>query len=141
MTTNLQNDYQPSDHYNDRAEHHGRRAESGRFAWSGGVVLIALGGIFLLQNMGILEMTANWWAIFLLLPALLSAITAWRIYRDAGRMTPAATGALTGSLVLGFLAAMFLLNLSWTVFWPMFLLIAGASALLNGLSWSREDRD
>lgn len=106
------------------------------YSWIGGVVLILLGGIFLLQNTGILEGFENWWALFILIPAVGSLTTAWRAYQQAGNQwNPAATGALIGGLILTSVAAMFLLGLDIGRWWPIFLIAGGVAALFGARRW------
>ncbi|HLF28942.1 MAG TPA: hypothetical protein VJG32_21660 [Anaerolineae bacterium] len=115
----------------------GRLSEStrrGNPAWVGGVILIVLGLVFLVQNLTGFEL-GNWWAIFILIPAIGSLATAWRIIQaNGGRVTPAARGPLTGGLILITVAAVFLFNLDWGAIWPVFLIIIGVSALFASLS-------
>lgn len=114
-----------------RAERHGDGA-----SWVGGAILILLGGIFLLQNTGFMRGFDNWWALFILIPAIGSFATAWRIYQEAGRQwTPAATGPLLGGLVLSGLAAMFLFGLNIGLWWPLFLIAGGIAVLLGASQW------
>jgi hypothetical protein len=116
----------------------GRWEERRRDRWSGdngaivGLVLIALGIIFLLHNSGLFYLN-NWWALFIFIPAGGALASAWRAYRVAGnRITPAARGSLTAGLVLTAVALIFLLNLNWGLVWPVLLIIAGGSLLLGG---------
>lgn len=119
---------QPTDASERPARRHGR----GRLAEAGlvpALVLIALGGIFLLQNVGRLPAWGNWWALFILIPAG-AAGTAWTLYRDAGdRLTPAARRAALSAAMLTFVAAMFLFGLNWGLLWPVFLIFIGLEAL------------
>lgn len=99
--------------------------------WLGGLVLIVLGIVFLVQNLSGFTL-ANWWALFILIPAAGSFSAAWRIYRNSGnRLTQAAAGPLTGGVILATVAAVFLLNLDWGVIWPVFVILAGLGALLG----------
>lgn len=108
------------------------------YAWISGAVLVLLGALFLLHNVGAVPAVGHWWALFLLIPAAATAGTAWTQYQAGGRrLTPAASGSLIGSLVLTTVAAIFLLDLSWGTVWPLFLIIAGIATLLQRASWSR----
>lgn len=99
--------------------------------WVGGAVLIALGLIFLLQNTGLLVLH-NWWALFILIPAMGSFGTAYGLYRNAGdRLTYSARGSLIGGIVLTMVACAFLFNLNFGLFWPVLLILAGVGLLLN----------
>jgi hypothetical protein len=129
----------PSPGYRDwreqrRAERWARREErrqlyAGRhFVWIGGAILILLGVIFLLQNLGI-PFLANWWALFILIPALWAYAAAWDSYREDGRLTRRGIGSLSGGILLTVLALALVLNLDFGLLWPV-LLIAGGLALL-----------
>lgn len=96
--------------------------------WIGGVVLITIGAIFLLSNLEIFHLN-NWWALFILIPVVANFGNAWRTYRRHGHLTHSAQGSLTGGLILLLIAATFLFGWSWSLIWPLFLIIAGLSAL------------
>lgn len=111
------------------------------YTWLSGAVLILLGGLFLLHNAGIIATVDHWWALFLLLPVAVTAGTAWTQYQDGGRrLTPAVSGALTASLTLTTVAAIFLLDLRWGTVWPVFLVIAGVATLLQWAGWRDGER-
>lgn len=98
-------------------------------ALAGGIVLIGLGVIFLLQNYGLFYI-GNWWALFILLGTAGAWGSAWHIYQNNGnRITSAVSGAFIGGLFPLTVALIFLFNLNWGVMWPVFLIIAGVSAL------------
>jgi hypothetical protein len=100
-------------------------------AWVGGAILIVLGLVFLMQNLGVLALN-NWWALFILIPAIGSFTAAWRTYQNAGgRLTAASRGSLIGGLVLTMIAAVFLFNLNWAWFGPVLIILAGIGLLLN----------
>jgi hypothetical protein len=74
----------------------------------------------------------NWWALFILLPAIGAFATAWRIFQDAGgRLTYAARGALLAGSILVYTTVIFLLNLSWVMLGPVVIILAGVGMLLN----------
>jgi hypothetical protein len=96
------------------------------------LILVTLGALFLLRNLGILPAWGNWWALFILIPAAAAAGTAWSLYRSAGdRLSPAARRAAMGAVTLTFVAAIFLFDLSWGLLWPVFLILAGIEALVS----------
>jgi hypothetical protein len=111
-----------------------RRARAmGGGAWIGGAVLILLGVIFLMQNAGMIILH-NWWALFILLPAIGSFVTAWNAYRiNGGRFSAAVRGSLIGGLILTLIAAFFLVDLEWGKLWPLVLILIGIGALFNAL--------
>jgi hypothetical protein len=99
--------------------------------WLPGLILIVIGALFLLQNAGI-ALGGNWWAIFVMIPAIAAGGVAWAMFERAGRKyTPAMSAPLTGFVLLTFIAAMLFFSLSWSLLWPVFIIIAGLSALLG----------
>jgi hypothetical protein len=106
-------------------------------SWLLGLVLVLVGVLFLLQNVGIIVTTGHWWAIFILIPAVGSGVAALTLYEKAGRRyTPAMAGPLTGFVILTFITAMFFFDLSWGQWWPVFIIIAGLSSILGRMGRS-----
>lgn len=104
---------------------------SPRPAWIAGSVLILLGIIFIIRNVAGLSL-GNWWALFILIPALGSLMTAFRMYeRNGRRFTSASRGPLIGGLVLLAVSAVFLFNLDWGKVWPLILILGGLGLLLT----------
>ncbi len=95
----------------------------------GGAILIGLGLMFLYQNFTG-WVPGNWWALFILIPAVASLNQARLLYQQSGTLTPAMRGPLTGGLVLLLVALVFLFGLSWTLFWPAVLVVVGVGMLL-----------
>ena len=100
---------------------------------TGGLILIGLGTFFLLGQFTNFHLQ-NWWALFILIPAFHNLNEAWHGYQANGRLRGSTRHSVTGGLFLIMLAAFFLLNLSWNLFWPIMLILVGISALLNGRS-------
>lgn len=116
-----------------------RRAarRSGGLGWLVGLILVAIGGLYLLDELGVLPELTNWWALFLFLPAvgvLSAALGTYR--RNGGRWTPGVVFPLLGSMLLAGLAATFLFGIDYGWLWPL-LLIAGGLLLLAGQFMSR----
>ena len=109
-------------------------------SWVVGLVLIVLGGLFLLRNTGTFDIPLrNWWALFILIPALGSLDTARRMYRAAGnQLTPPARGSLLIGLVLLFVTAVFLFDLNWSLFGPILIILAGIAFLVTYMTTSRQ---
>ena len=108
------------------------RDDGGIGAWVTGLVFICLGVLFLLQNMGMLTLMQNWWALFILIPAVGAFANAWRAFRKAdGRLTRAARGSIVGGLVLTLVAAAFLFSLDWAILGPILIILAGIGVLVN----------
>ena len=103
----------------------------GSFGWIGGIVLIALGVTFMLQQRGF--MIGNWWAIFIYIAAFANFANMARAWRKDGRFTPAATGSLVGGLLLTTIASIFMFNLQWDLWWPAILIAIGTGIVAGGL--------
>ena len=76
------------------------------------VVLILLGFLFLAQQIGDFSFD-NWWALFILIPALSAFGAAARIWQGRGRFTFAVWSTFYGGLFPLLVAVMFLFNLDW----------------------------
>ncbi len=98
------------------------------------IAVIAVGIIFLMQNLG-LEVpfldSRNWWAWLILLVALEPLIRAYRLVRASGRLDAEAAHSLLVAMAIGLVAVMFLLNLDWQVWWPLFVILGGLFALVR----------
>jgi hypothetical protein len=111
-----------------------------RAGWILGLVLIALGGVFLLQNAGLPVLVGNWWALFILIPAIGAFAAAWSLYQQDGQLTPRVVGLVTGGLLPLTIALIFLFNLEFGRAWPVLLLVVGAGMLLRGGAASGADK-
>jgi hypothetical protein len=112
-----------------------------RDPWSGawlGVALIAMGLLFLIQNYLGYELR-NWWALFILIPAVGAFTSAWNSWRS-GDDAVAAAGAFTMGVIFTAVTLVFLLDLPWARIWPVFIIIAGLGLLIPG-RLRRRDRD
>ena len=102
----------------ERQEHRAQRRadrEAGGLGWMAGLVLIAIGVLYLLHDAGILPTFTNWWAFFLLLPGLGTLSAALGAYQRNGRhWTGEVTGLFVGGLLFVGLTAVFLFNLSYS---------------------------
>lgn len=114
------------------ARHEARKQMRGgrSFGWFAGAILIVLGIIFLLQNMGY-TFLVNWWALFILIPAYWSFAAAWNVYQEHGALTRSSVSSLVIGLLITFLALIFLLNLNLGLFWPVLLIIGGLALLFS----------
>jgi UDP-N-acetylmuramyl pentapeptide phosphotransferase/UDP-N-acetylglucosamine-1-phosphate transferase len=99
-------------------------------AYPAGVILIVLGTIFFLKQTGTFSLH-NWWALFILIPVFGAIGSAWALYQRSERVTPAVVATLMGGAFPLLVALMFLLDLDWGVWWPAFILLAGASMMLG----------
>ena len=120
---------------------HQRRAErladpsSRGGSWIAGLILIVLGGMFLLQNMGTYNFPINnWWALFILIPAFGALERALRMYHEAGnQFTNQMNGSLLTGIVLLLVTAGFLFNIDWTYFGPVLIILAGLGILMSSI--------
>jgi uncharacterized integral membrane protein len=101
-------------------------------AWIGGVILVILGLIFLVQNVSGLQL-ANWWALFILIPAFGALWGAWNAYQANGRFSAGARSSAIFGIALILLAAAFLFNVSLSLYWPLALILVGILLLVNAL--------
>jgi hypothetical protein len=95
---------------------------------AGGLVVIMVGVVFLLRNLGIPLPFAglhNWWALFILVGAVPFLAQALDSYRKAGRVDQAVLHSLlvAGASIL--VASIFLIGLDLSVWWPLFVIYGG----------------
>lgn len=115
-----------------RAERRAARYAGGG-AWAAGLVLIVLGAIFMLQNLGAVVLH-NAWALLILLPAAGSFATAVGAYRiNGGRFSAAVRGSIFSGLFFVALTAFLLLDLAVLKWWPVLLILVGVGALVNAI--------
>ena len=108
-------------------------------SWVAGLILIVLGGMFLMRNMGSFDIPLkNWWALFILIPAVGAFETALRMYRKDGQLHAAARSSLLVGTVLTFITIMFLFSISWTFFGPVLIILIGIAIILNYTLDNRE---
>jgi membrane-bound ClpP family serine protease len=96
----------------------------------GGVVLILIGLVLLAQNLGA-QLPDNWWAAFLMIPAVGAFVAATNQYRETGKFTGEGIAALIGGVVLTALAVSFYFDFGWGLFWPLILVAIGAGILFR----------
>ena len=123
----MENDHRPL------RENRSRKVKQHNGSTTGGLILIGIGTIFLLSQLTGFHFH-NWWALFILIPAVSKLNEAWQSYRANGRLTEGSRGALVGGILLAMVATFFLFSLSWNLFWPLVLIMFGIGALLNGRS-------
>nr|MBN1229218.1 hypothetical protein [Anaerolineae bacterium] len=113
----------------------GDRPSGANGALWGGLALLLIGAYFLAENLGLnihLEFLENWWAIFILIPGVMILWRVFQAYRAEGSTTSRHwRNQLVMGLLMVFAAVVFLLNLSWSIFWPFLLIIGGLAFLFN----------
>lgn len=99
----------------------------------GGIVILLVGVFFLLQNFGVgFFQLHNWWALFILIPAIAILSNAYRAYNAAGRqVTYYVRNQIVGGLLILAVALIFLLGMDWGRLWPVFLIVIGIGVMLN----------
>jgi peptidoglycan/LPS O-acetylase OafA/YrhL len=107
--------------------------QSGGLTWLAGIILILLGVAFLMQNMGTFTIPLdNWWALFILIPALGAFDKAWQTYRQGdNRLTAVARSSLLAGIILLVVTAVLLFELNWTIFGPILIILVGVGLLFN----------
>ena len=99
-----------------------------------GIAFVLFGVIMILQTAGLVRLN-NWWALFILIPALASFGKAWHRARvNGGRFTRSVLSAISGGLFISAVAILFLFNLDWGRYWPVFIVLAGLSTLLGAFA-------
>ena len=105
-----------------------------RSAWAGsllpGLFLILLGLFFLAKNLTGFDLD-NWWALFILIPAVNNFTEAISAVRLDGKLSRSARGHFFWSFFFVLLSAAFILNLDFGIIWPAFLILAGFGVLLG----------
>jgi len=99
------------------------------------LVVILVGALFLLRNFGVhLPFMAlhNWWAVFILLGAVPSLGLAAQRYQRSGRVDRLVLHALLSAAAVILVALMFLLDLDWEIWWPLFVIYGGLWMLAGG---------
>lgn len=97
-----------------------------------GLVLVGLGLIFLWQNLFGFQPIQNWWAFFILIPAVSNLTRGWHAYRTTGSLAEGMGRGLTTGTLLVAIALIFLLGLDFGRWWPALLILLGVSLLLKG---------
>jgi len=115
-----------------------RAARQGRGTWVGGAMLIALGVILLLENMNMIDFN-NWWALFILLPAVGAFTNAWQNYQEDGQLSQRVRASLLGGFILVMVSMTFLLNWNWAYVGPLLLIATGVGFLLNSMVPDHKD--
>jgi hypothetical protein len=79
-----------------------------------GLLLVAVGVVFLLREAGVLADDSNWWVIFLAVPGVMLTWSAFVRYQDSGMVDGAAIGEVVIGLLLLVLSAIFVFDPTWS---------------------------
>jgi hypothetical protein len=101
----------------------------GEQTWLPGLVMILIGGVFLLRNYTNFDLE-NWWALFIFIPAATNLGDAYRAYQSGG-FGQAARSHLFWGAFFALIATAFLLGLDFGLLWPAFLILGGIGMLLG----------
>lgn len=102
-----------------------------------GLVVIVIGLLFLAREHGYkldFLWIHNWWALFILIPAVAMTARVVARVRRLGRFDAEAAGTSIGALATALVAGMFLLDLNFGKWWPVFVILGGLSILLSGFA-------
>ena len=101
-----------------------------------GLAFIAGGVMVLLNQSGWLSVNFNWWAIFIVIPAIGSFGNAYNRYRttnnlfDMGVMMPALIGLFMIGLMFNLLSGNGW-NFNWNLLWPLMFIIIGLGMIFG----------
>ncbi len=96
------------------------------------ILLILIGVILLVQNLGFGLKHFNWWALFIFLPVASSLSGAWNDFRKSGRINRKVTSGIGSAIVVGTVAMLLLVGANWGQWWPVVLIAGGLSSLMGG---------
>jgi len=105
--------------------------------WGGlatALIVIAFGVFILLRNFGItlpFMEYHNWWALFILIGAVGPLSYAVRRYQQQQKFDGVVLHSLVSAVAVITVALVFLLNLSWNRWWPLFIVYGGLWMLAN----------
>lgn len=101
--------------------------------WALGLSIVVIGGLLLARNLGMdlfFLNFHNWWAFFILLAAISPLQQAVSFYRKEG-MGASVLNSLASAGAIIFIACIFLLNLSFTTWWPVFIILCGVYVMTS----------
>jgi hypothetical protein len=101
-----------------------------------GLAFIAGGAIVLLNQSGLISFELNWWAFFILIPAIGSFSSPYHRYRatnnlfDMSVMMPALIGLFMIGLMFNLLSGNGW-NFNWNLLWPIMFIIIGLGMIFG----------
>ena len=98
----------------------------------GGAALLFVGLLFIGVNLLGAGRLDNWWGLFILLPGMLFLGMGWQARSVDGRLPILARLSVGSGLVVTTVALMFLLNLNWSIWWPLMIIMPGAALWIVG---------
>jgi hypothetical protein len=97
-----------------------------------GLLLILIGGFFLLRSFTGYQIE-NWWALFILIPALGNFTSAYDRFQVVGTLDRHVRNELFWGVFFTLLSASFLIAVDFGLIWPAFLILGGLGMLLGAL--------
>ncbi len=109
--------------------------QRGPGAWIAAAILVGVGILFLLQNLGH-PVPGNLWSLLLLIPAVFSLVGFWKKYQANGGFGAGMAGPLITAVILIGLTIVFLfdIDVNWGLFWPVLLIVIGFAVLMQSLA-------
>lgn len=104
-----------------------------------GLAFIVIGVLFLLNNFGLqfgFMTYRNWWALFILIGAVGPLVHAVQRYQRQGRFDGRVLHSLVSAAAIITIAAIFLLDLAWDRWWPVFIIFGGLWTVSRGWQYS-----
>jgi hypothetical protein len=95
--------------------------------WALGLSIVVIGGLLLARNLGVdlfFLHFHNWWAFFILLAAISPLQQAFSFYRKNGMGAPVLNSLASAGAIV-FISLIFLLDLSFSTWWPVFIILCG----------------
>lgn len=104
--------------------------EKGHYRWVAGVSVIMVALIFLLRNLTGMDL-GNWWALLMLIPAVMFFSRAWAEYKAENSITPVVRNSGTVGIFITLTALIMLFGFSFSVWWPVFAIVVGIGLFLR----------
>ena len=97
------------------------------------VAIIAIGLLFLANNLGYNLASldrGNWWAVIILLAAFAPLTHAYERHRAIGKVDAEVTHSLLCASGVVLVGVLFLYELDWGTWWPLFVILGGLFTLI-----------
>lgn len=107
----------------------------------GGMILVGIGVMLFLQALGFLPDDFSWWTFFLIVPGLALIVSSIGAYLNTGQWNEDIGGKSFGGVMLLFIGAIFLFDLSWGLVWPFFLILPGIALLIGWIGNEEDDEE
>jgi len=97
------------------------------------IAIIAIGVLFLANNLGY-NLTfldhGNWWAVIILLAAFAPLTHAYERYRAVDKVDAEAMYSMLSAAGVVLVGVLFLFQLDWGTWWPLFVILGGLFTLI-----------